>query len=663
MAEISKNVSKSFSDAKTRNIITVILVVMALGLTIGYFRLKKTSAYETGAGADVASVPSIQSLPGASQPSREYVRLQEQQNVQLAKEAIRKGTSALPTVTRPTYLDVGGLNDLTKAAGAASPEGCGVEALKKARQAGVKAAELRCRGCSLAALKAAGYSAGELREAGFTARDLLDAGFSAKELRDAGFAAKDLRNSGLSASELAAAGFTAGELREAGFSDKELLAAGFSQASIDNAKLRSVVTSCSAESLRDARLKGISAKILHDSGCSSAALKAAGFTAGELRAAGFSAADLLKAGYSPKELRDAGFNAEELKAAGVSVEQMKAAGYTDGDLVRGGYVMPSSLQTSSDSNTTASGPALPRQGQDSATASDAATAGASVGSTTGGTAASTTSSTSQQELDRIRREQASRLTLQEYQDKLKQAQAAMNTQALELFASWTPVSGQQFVQGEKVAAQTAAPTAGTQAGALEKAGYTGPTENIKAGSVLFGVLDTGINSDEKSPIMATIVEGKLKGAKLLGSFQRVEEKVVLQFTTLSLPMLSSSIPINAVAIDANTARTALASSVDNHYMLRYGTLFAASFMSGVGQAVKDSGDSVIIDNATGETIRFKGGVAFGKAAVIGLGEVGTRLADALRPTFNRPPTVTVKSGSGIGLLLMGDLTVPKEGAK
>jgi intracellular multiplication protein IcmE len=644
MADILKNISKSFSDSKTRTIVMVILLVMAVGLTIGYFRLKKTNAYEAGAGAEVSSVPSIQSLPGAGQPSREYVRLQEKQNVQLTKEALKKGTSALPTVTRPTYLDIGGLEDLSKAAGAASASGCSVEDLKKARQAGVKAAELRCRGCSLAALKAAGFTAGELREAGFSAKELLDAGFSAKELRDAGFSAKELKDAGLSAAELAAAGFTVGELQKAGFSDQELLAAGFSQASINNAKQPATITSCSLESLREARLKGVSAKVLKDSGCSASALKAAGFTAGELRAAGFSAADLLKAGYSVKDLKDAGFGADELKAAGVSIEQLRAAGYTDGDLVRGGYVLPASLQGVGTIPTAAGAQPTP---------ATATVVGGGSAQVAGG------SSLSQQELERMRREQVARMTLQEYQDKLKQEQASMNTQALELFAAWTPVAGQQFVQGEKPAPQAAQQGQAAPVGALEKAGYFGPTENIKAGSILFGVLDTGINSDEKSPIMATIVEGKLRGAKLLGSFQRVEEKVVLQFTTLSLPSLNSSIPINAVAIDANTARTALASSVDNHYLLRYGTLFASSFMSGVGQAVRDSGDSVTINYGTGETMRFKGGMAFGKAAVSGLGEVGTRLADALKPTFNRAPTVTVKSGSGIGLLLMGDLTVPK----
>ena len=46
---------------------------------------------------------------------------------------------------------------------------------------------------------------------------------------------------------------------------------------------------------------------------------------------------------------------------------------------------------------------------------------------------------------------------------------------------------------------------------------------------MFAVLDTSINTDEKSPIMATIVDGPLKGAKLIGGFSRVNQRVLLTF--------------------------------------------------------------------------------------------------------------------------------------
>ena len=57
-------------------------------------------------------------------------------------------------------------------------------------------------------------------------------------------------------------------------------------------------------------------------------------------------------------------------------------------------------------------------------------------------------------------------------------------------------------------------------------------DDVLAGSVVFAVLDTGINSDDSSPIMATIIEGQLKGSKLLGSFKRNGQTVTLSFCNI-----------------------------------------------------------------------------------------------------------------------------------
>lgn len=106
---------------------------------------------------------------------------------------------------------------------------------------------------------------------------------------------------------------------------------------------------------------------------------------------------------------------------------------------------------------------------------------------------------------------------------------------------------------------------------------------FKAGDILVATIDTAVNSDQpNTPVMATIATGRFKNAKLLGSFTRVDDRVIIQFNTLSAKDLLQSVSINAYAIDQNTAQTALATNVDHHYLLRYGSLFAASFLQGFG---------------------------------------------------------------------------------
>ena len=119
---------------------------------------------------------------------------------------------------------------------------------------------------------------------------------------------------------------------------------------------------------------------------------------------------------------------------------------------------------------------------------------------------------------------------------------------------------------------------------------------------------------------------------------------------ISMPHWRDVIRINAVAIHPDTAQTALASSVDHHYLQRYGSLFAASFLSGYSQAVLSSNKTIIYT---------PGGISDQTAALspndklmVGLGEFGKQISTDVKAGFNRPPTVVVHSGVGIGVLFM-----------
>jgi len=121
------------------------------------------------------------------------------------------------------------------------------------------------------------------------------------------------------------------------------------------------------------------------------------------------------------------------------------------------------------------------------------------------------------------------------------------------------------------------------------------------------------------------------------------------------------VAVNAVAIDPDTARTAVASDVNNHYMLRYGTLFASSFISGLASAVAESG-STTVQEPFGTSVTTNPTTSATQKAIIALGNVGTQYASVLGQNFNRVPTVTVNSGAGIGILFMADLTLPTPGS-
>ena len=70
-------------------------------------------------------------------------------------------------------------------------------------------------------------------------------------------------------------------------------------------------------------------------------------------------------------------------------------------------------------------------------------------------------------------------------------------------------------------------------------------EVVKAGDIMFAVLETSINTDEKdTPVMARIVGGPYKGGKLIGRFSLADKRVFLTFNLLNLPDHGKSVAIN-----------------------------------------------------------------------------------------------------------------------
>ena len=747
-----------FSNAKVRLVIAVAAVAgVAIAGAVGWHAHLKNSALQSS--VSVTSVPHIESIPGAGNPTAEYEKQQDTENVKNAQQAREQGTSAVPTITRSSF--VGPMDSFGQlpaqcpidpsALPASDPKSCTADSLQRARDSGVRALELRCKGCSCPSLKTAGYTIGDLKDAafdakslrdcgfsvtelkaaGFSAADLKAAGFSAQELKDAGFTAAELKDAGFSAADLKAAGFSAKELKDAGFSADELKKAGFTDQDLQQAGAGAILPvdttnkACNPSDLKKARDAGISAQALKAKGCGLAALKAAGYTAAELKAAGFSAKDLKDAGFSAKELKDAGFSAKDLKAAGFDAAELKAAGFSAKDLKDAGFsakdlkdagFSAKDLKAAgfsaddlkdagfsagqlkdagfnakdlrdagfSNGDLHAAGFTAEQLKEAGATPEELAMAGYTKGdliragfspteagygapAATAPAPASAQTVNSQdlikalapkdnspnEQLAALEREQQLRMSKQQRQDMVLQQQGSMAMQAQKLMVGWSNYAAQAPETAVPDATAASGATPGGVAGAASAQGG----DIVKAGDIMFAVLDTSVNSDEKgTPVMAHIVGGPYKGGKLIGQFTLVDKRLLLSFNLLNLPDRDKSVPISAVAIDPETARTAMSGEVDNHYLLRYGTLFASSFLSGMGSALQNSGSTT--ENTSVGTVTISKDLNPTQLAIVGVGQAGQKFGEVLAPMFNMPPTVTIGGGTGMGLLFMSDVTIP-----
>jgi intracellular multiplication protein IcmE len=541
--------------------------------------------------------------------------------------------------------------------------GCDPQKLHELFLQGVSAKRIHdLNGCNAQALKNAGYDAQNLANAGFTPSQLLAAGFTPQQLKDAGLnpsgviatgrtadcSADSLRAAhamgvsastikqtlGCSAQQLKDAGYTAAELKAAGFTAAELKGAGFSAA--------------------DLKAAGFTAKELRAAGFTAQQLKDAGFTAQQLKDAGFSAADLKNAGFTAEQLKAAGYSAKDLKDAGFNAQQLRNAGYSNQDLADAG-LLPS------DSSLTGLQP-LPAQSVPTSVIS-IPPIGGEVANNESAQAANT------RQLQEILKRQQSQMADQRYQQKIQQRTTAMLSAATQALQDWKTIPSQVYVSGneQKAAAGGKALLTGeeTETSMISAESVSATTTKtsqaiIKAGDVIFAVLDTSVNSDEPGPILATVVSGKLNGAKLIGSFTLPSnaDKMVISFNTMSVPGASKTTAINAYAIDPNTARTALSSRTNHHYLLRYGSLFAATFLEGFGNAFQSANTTVTIGGTGGvtdTTIQNGVGRSILENAVIGLATLGKSWGQVAQQQFSTPTTVDVFSGTGVGVLFTQDV--------
>jgi intracellular multiplication protein IcmE len=646
MASRKENLKALFSNARTRLIIVFTLSLLFITILIGYFKFS-SAIQGPEATATVSTAPTVRSIPGSTEPIAEYAQLQEKQNVDQAQQAQKTGQSAIPTIIRSHAIDenvevVGGkgttgvgFSSLARESDEDTKRSLWLDALKKGncsqavisdvRKQGAKLSDIK-QACSCTQLKQAGISikelephcpCNELKAAGYNAFQLKEAGYTARRLRDCGFTACELKAAGFTAAEMKDAGYTEGELRGAGYKDDELAKAFGTSAAKTQDRIRDA--GCRTDALIKLRQSGISAAaIKRTNGCSAAQLKAAGFTPEELTNALF----------SPDEIRAAGFSAAELAKAGIAPPKSDLLGV-------------SALQKSS------SIAGLPQL--------------------TGRTPQAQQAAANNAELQSLIDAQNRQLEEQKYQQVIQQKTSEMLSAAQQSIQNWKAVALQVYMEGQKEEKKEERTTIVSETGAIPGQpaavvveGAARAAAIIKTGDIVFAVLDTSINSDEPGPILATIVSGRLKGAKLIGSFNLPANagKMIISFNMMSVPGAPRTTSISAVAIDPDTARTALSSRTNRHILLRYGSLFASSFLQGFGNAFQSANTVVRIGGTGGgNDITIQNGIGRStlQNAVIALATVGKTWGQQAQQIFNTPTTVQVYSGTAIGVLFTQDL--------
>ncbi len=181
-------------------------------------------------------------------------------------------------------------------------------------------------------------------------------------------------------------------------------------------------------------------------------------------------------------------------------------------------------------------------------------------------------------------------------------------------------------------------------------------ENIllPAGTIEYGQILIEANTDAPGPILAQIYTGPLKGARLLGSFQSTDHYITLTFNMVIIDGINY--PVEAVAIDPDTTLPGVITEIDHRYFKRIILPMAGEFVSGLADAVSESGTTTVI--IRGDTVSESESDKTNEQEVAsGISAAGEELSEILKDEADATkPMLRVASGTPVGILFLGPVT-------
>ncbi|KKN58088.1 hypothetical protein LCGC14_0555590 [marine sediment metagenome] len=173
----------------------------------------------------------------------------------------------------------------------------------------------------------------------------------------------------------------------------------------------------------------------------------------------------------------------------------------------------------------------------------------------------------------------------------------------------------------------------------------------RAGDMALGTTNMGLNSDVGGPVSIEVHSGKLRGARLLGQFERADTWIRISLNKLVLR--DETISINAIALDTETTLNAVEGDVDRHIMYRYGWWGVGTVLRAIGRAAEITADSEVY--VSDGTIVETTSASSERETRIALGELGQDVGDVMRDRLDRPITVSLNVGDEVGIFFMDDV--------
>src|SRR3984885_12073406 len=225
----------------------------------------------------------------------------------------------------------------------------------------------------------------------------------------------------------------------------------------------------------------------------------------------------------------------------------------------------------------------------------------------------------------------------------------------DLVNSWTSRPPQTTVVIEPTSLKQGADDPPAKVGAKgADSGVTGGRVLVPAGRGVYAHTVVAVDSDTNGPIVLEADTGPISGDRMIGTFSKSGiDRLIVKVETVE--HRGTSLEANGLGIAPDSMETAVASSIDEHYVERFLLPAASAFMSGLGQAVA-LGNSTNTVSPFGGTTSTIGPLTFKQEALVAAGASATAVSTALNAETPKGPTVHLAANVSVGVVFLSNLT-------
>lgn len=177
---------------------------------------------------------------------------------------------------------------------------------------------------------------------------------------------------------------------------------------------------------------------------------------------------------------------------------------------------------------------------------------------------------------------------------------------------------------------------------------------MPAGRGIYAHTVLSVNSDTGGPLVLHADSGPIAGDRLIATFSKNGyDRLVVRVTTVD--HRGKPLDANAIVVAPDSMETAVASSVDEHYLERLLLPAAAAFVQGLGQALATTSNIQTVLSPLGGA-SYATHLNLSQQLGVGAGAAAQQVGTALNNEAPKGPTVSLAANVNVGVMFLTPLT-------